>query len=151
MKGRKPAPSALKKARGTDQPVRMNNQAIEPGKLSKMPPAPKWFSKTAKAIYKQKSDELIAQGVMSTLDIDMFILYCHEYATYIETSEVLTKIPYTDALSEASEKVHKRLTQQNSKAWERSKSIAIEFGFTPSSRARVPKATDQDFEDDDFS
>lgn len=137
MKGRKPTPTALKELRGTDQPVRINKNEPKLEAISKMPPAPAWFSSTARKIYKTKSRELIAQGVMSALDIDMFLLYCNEYATYIETSEEIRNIPLRAALSEANAEVYKRIRQQNQQSWERAKSIAIEFGFTPSSRARV--------------
>lgn len=137
MKGRKPTPGALKTLRGTDQPVRMNNDSSEPEVISKMPPPPKWFGKMARKIYKTKSQELINQKVMSMLDIDMFILYCNEYGIYIETSEIIGKIPYQDKLSESSNEVYRRIRQQNQQAWERAKAIAIEFGFTPSARGRV--------------
>ncbi len=144
MKGRKPTPTALKKMRGTDQPVRTNKEEPESNAVSKMPPPPKWFSKLAKKIYKSKSKELINQGVMSTLDIDMFVLYCNEYATYVETSEEISKIPYNSQLSESSVEVYRRIRQQNQQAWERAKSIAIEFGFTPSARSRVSPAGNQE-------
>lgn len=140
MKGRKPTPTALKKMRGTDQPVRINKKEAESNVISKMPPPPKWFGKLARKIYKGKSQELINQGVMGTLDIDMFVLYCFEYATYIETSEEMAKIPYNAKLSESSVEVYRRIRQQNQQAWERAKSIAIEFGFTPSARSRVTLA-----------
>lgn len=137
MSGRKPLPTAVKKLRGTDQPVRINKNEPQTEIISKMPPAPDWFSDIAKKIYKTKSKELIAQNVMGKLDIDMFLLYCNEYATYVETSEAIKKVDYEDSLTEASDLIFKRLLKQNQRAWERAKSIAIEFGFTPSSRARV--------------
>ena len=173
MKGKKPLPSALKKLRGTDQPIRMNQNEAHAQLVSKMPPPPSWFSKIGKQIYRSKSTELIAQGVMSTLDIDMFVLYCHEYAIYLETSEMIATLKITIAeiyakakadIKQASE-THKKLKdfnqakkliqvemamdiedsqykysmalKENQRAWERAKSIAIEFGFTPSSRSRV--------------
>ncbi len=140
MKGRKPTPTGLKKMRGTDQPIRINDHETETNVISKMPTPPKWFSKLARKIYKSKSTELINQGVMGTLDIDMFVLYCNEYATYIETSEEIAKIPYNAKLSESSVEVYRRIRQQNQQAWERAKAIAIEFGFTPSARSRVTTA-----------
>ncbi len=151
MKGRKPTPTALKVSRGTDQPARMNKNEMQPELISKMPPPPKWFSTLAKKIYRQKSKELIAQKIMSQLDIDMFVLYCNEYAVYIETSAEIRAIPYNASLGEASNEVYKRIRQQNQQAWERAKSIAIEFGFTPSSRARVHKPETNSDGDDDFS
>ena len=137
MKGRKPTPTALKKIRGTDQPVRMNNEELKIERIEKLPPAPSWFSKLAKKIYRGKGQELINQGIMRTLDLDMFLLYCNEYATYIETSELISKIPHNKKLSEDGEKIYRRVRQQNQQAWERLKSISTEFGFTPSSRAAL--------------
>ena len=150
MRGRKPTPNALKQIRGTIKPSRTNKNQMQPAALLKMPQAPRWFSAIAKKIYKQKSAELIAQGVMSSLDIDMFLLYCHEYAVYIETSAELSKTVLTENLSDKQEAIYKRIQRQNRQAWERSKAIAIEFGFTPSSRSRVtrPEATETD--NDDF-
>lgn len=137
MKGRKAIPSAMKVLRGTDQPVRMPEQENAPARVEKLPPAPKWFSALAKKIYKTKGQELINQNVIATVDLDMFLLYCNEYAAYIESSEELRKWKMTDNLGEDAMKRYKRLVQINKQAWERSKSIAIEFGFTPSARSRV--------------
>ena len=137
MKGRKPTPTALKRLRSTDQPVRINENEVSGGHISKMPPAPSWFSKMAKLIYKTKGKELMAQNIVGMLDIDMFLLYCNEYAKYIETSEQLSKTSATDSLSKDDEKVYQRISRENQHAWERAKAIAIEFGFTPSARSRV--------------
>lgn len=137
MKGRKATPTALKKMRGTDQPVRVNKNEPDIQLIDKLPAAPKWFSLLAKNIYRNKGKELIAQNVMSSVDLDMFLLYCNEYATYIETSEWMRNINLDDKLSESQTERYKRVRQQNQQAWERSKSIAIEFGFTPSARSRV--------------
>lgn len=136
MKGRKPTPGALKVLRGTNQPVRMNKTS-EPGSIEKLPPPPAWFGKLAKRIYRTKGQELINQKVLSLLDIDMFVLYCNEFAVYIETSEQIAQIPLKAKLGEEQNEVYKRIRQQNQQAWERAKSIAIEFGFTPSARGRV--------------
>ena len=76
----------------------------------------------------------MAQKVMGTLDIDMFILYCNEYAIYIETSEEFAD---ADKMKAKTDGAYRRLTMKNQRAWERAKAIAIEFGFTPSARSRV--------------
>jgi P27 family predicted phage terminase small subunit len=144
MKGRKPIPTALKKLRGTDQPVRINQNEAQASIVSKLPPPPKWFSPLAKKIYKTKGQELMNQNILATLDLDMFILYCNEYAIYIETSEQINEVPNRATISEASEKILNRIVRKNQRAWERAKSIAIEFGFTPSARARVKAINKKD-------
>jgi len=137
MKGRKPTPAALKTLRGTDQPVRMNRNQAEPEVISKLPTPPAWLSKLGRKIYKTKGQELINQNILSLLDLDMFLLYCNEYATYLETSEEIRSVPLKAKLSEDHTEIYRRIRQQNQQAWERAKAIAIEFGFTPSARARV--------------
>jgi P27 family predicted phage terminase small subunit len=143
MKGRKPIPNALKTMRGTDQPVRMAEET-NVTVISKLPPPPKWLSEIGKKIYKNKGRELISQKVMATLDLDMFLLYCNEYAIYLETSEFINEVPLKAAISEGSEKALNRAIRKNQRAWERAKSIAIEFGFTPSSRSRIKPISGDD-------
>lgn len=137
MPGRKPTPSSIKKLRSTERPCRVNENEAEVVRIEKLPPSPSWFSNLAKRIYRRKGQELINQGIMSTLDIDMFLLYCNEYATYIETSEWIREIELDAEHDKAQVIRYKRVRQQNNQAWERCKSIAIEFGFTPSARSRV--------------
>jgi len=147
MKGRKATPTALKKIRGTDQPCRINSQEPESETITMLPPAPVWFTKLAKKVYKIKGSELIKMKLLSRVDLDMFVSYCVEYAAYLETSEQLTKIPSMALLDAESELLYKRLSQRNGTAWERSKTIATQFGFTPSSRASLkivpPKKEDE--------
>lgn len=144
MKGRKPLPTAVKRLRGTDQPVRINQNEAQAGVVVRLPPPAKWMSKLAKQVYKTKGQELINMNILGTLDIDMFLLYCVEYASYIETSEALSKFGHEKILDDDDEAVYKRLLRQNQRAWERAKAIAIEFGFTPSARARVQTIAKRD-------
>lgn len=137
MKGRKATPTALKKIRGTDQPCRINSNEPESETIVKLPLAPSWFTKLAKKVYKTKGSELIKMQLLSKVDLDMFVSYCVEYAAYIETSQQLAKIPAMALLDAESELLYKRLSQRNATAWERSKTIATQFGFTPSSRASL--------------
>lgn len=149
MKGRKATPTALKKIRGTNQPCRINNNEPEGEKIVKLPPAPKWFTTLAKLIYKKKGKELMNMNLLTKIDLDMFVSYCIEYATYLETSEQLSQIPSMALLDAQSELLFKRLQIQKASAWERSKTIATQFGFTPSSRASLklaPKEKKDDFE-----
>lgn len=145
-KGRKPTPTALKKLRGTDQPCRTNDKEIQLSSVSKLPYAPKWFSETQKNIYHSKGKQLIQLGLLTQLDFEIFISFCAEYGNYIDTSIQMRKIPLTAKLNEASNDVFKRIEKINKQSWERSKAIASEFGFTPSSRAKMvmPQQPDPD-------
>lgn len=146
MAGRKPLPTAIKKMKGTLQKCRTNKSEPVSSCVTKLPPAPKYFTASAKKIYKTKGDELIAKKILDTLDFDMFISYCIEYANYIDTSIELAKIPNDAQLGPNSEAIFNRLKLKNKQSWERAKAIAVEFGFTPSSRSRV-KIAEQKIED----
>jgi len=139
----------LKKLRGTDQPCRINHDEPEGEKITKLPHPPSWFSKLAKSIYKNKGMELINMDLLTKIDLDMFVSYCVEYATYLETSEQISKIPAMALLDAQSELLFQRLNKQKSSSWERAKAIATQFGFTPSSRASLklaPKEKKDDLE-----
>lgn len=136
-KGRKATPTALKKLRGTDQPCRLNKNEVQIEQITKLPAPPKYFSDTAKSIYKSKGKELIALKLIGTLDIDLFVTYCIEFANYIETNEIISKVPNDQLLSQEANIIYERLVKKNTRAWERVKTIATQFGFSPSSRASL--------------
>ena len=149
-KGRKPIPTAIKKIRGTNQPCRTNKNEINIDPVIKLPPAPRWFGKTSKKIYKQKGQQLQLLGVLTPLDFELFISFCQEYGNYIDTSIELSKVPHNASLSDQSEMVFLRISKINKISWERSKSIAAEFGFTPSARAKMILPEKENNNDNDF-
>lgn len=146
MKGRKSTPVALKKLRGTDQPCRINDNQPVYDKVTKLPPAPAWMTKTAKGIYKTKGKELIAIGIIEIVDLDMFLSYCIEYGRYIDVSKELAGIPLMSVLDAHSEIVYRKLVSERNASWEKAKAIASQFGFTPSSRSslKLPEKEKQD-------
>ena len=149
MKGRKATPTALKQIRGTNQPCRVNHNEPVSERIVKLPNPPAWFNKTAKSIYRNKGKELINMDLLSKIDLDLFVSYCHEYAVYLETSEEISKVPTVAILDALSEIAIQRLFKRNTLAWERSTKIAVQFGFSPSSRASLklqPKEPKDDFE-----
>jgi len=150
-KGRKPTPTAIKQLRGTVQPCRTNpnEQALDP--ISKLPYAPRWFSDTAKAIYKTKGEQLRQLGVLTSLDLELFISFCREYADYIDTAAELERIPLTAVMDEKSEQIFKRMSKINRESWDRAKSLASEFGFSPSARAKFARPQTEDPTENDFS
>jgi len=133
--GRKPLPNQLKVLKGTDQPCRMRDD-VSVEKVSKMPPPPKWLGDTARKLYKTKSQFLIGAGIISVGDIEMFVTFCHEFGRYIETAEKLSEVNHSAVLSEKQEQLYWRLTKINRDSFDRARSLAGEFGFTPISRLK---------------
>lgn len=150
-KGRKPTPTAIKQLRGTVQPCRTNPKELVLDPVSKLPNAPRWFSVTAKTIYKTKGNQLKEIGVLTVLDLELFISFCREYADYLDTAAELEKIPLKAILDEKSEQVFRRMSKINRESWERAKSLAAEFGFSPSARAKFSRPNIENPEENDFS
>jgi P27 family predicted phage terminase small subunit len=150
-KGRKPLPTAIKELRGTVQPCRTNKNEVKVDALEKLPPVPRWFTKTQRKIYKTKGEQLRTMGVLSPLDFELFISFCREYGNYIDTAISLDKVPIMSNLSETNDKIFKRISKVNKESWERAKSLASEFGFSPSARAKMVVPEESDPTEKDFS
>jgi P27 family predicted phage terminase small subunit len=98
---------------------------------------PSWLSTLAKREFKKLAAELNAIGLMTNVDVNQLAVYCRAYARYIElqagnedpeTGEIVTDEKTLDTL-------YKQL-----------KSMAIEFGFTPSSRAKLAMPKEEEKE-----
>lgn len=91
--------------------------------------APTWLSSQAKAKFQDLSKQLKEAGIMTNLDVISLALYCDAYANYI---------------IETDKKIKKTLFDQMAK-------VASDFGFSPTSRAKIaipnkPKEEPSDFE-----
>jgi len=151
-KGRKPKPTALKVLSGTDQPSRMNHKDLVMPTIQKAPPPPRWFSPMAKKIYKDTTRHLLAAKVLNSVDLEMLIAYCQEYANYLEIMEKFS--PGKDGKPEE-ERVIISKTKQGTMhqvnpllkiaqaSLEKAKMIGVEYGLTPSSRAKVNPIKEQ--------
>jgi P27 family predicted phage terminase small subunit len=98
---------------------------------------PSWLSPLAKREFKKLAAELDEIGLMTNVDVNQLAVYCRAYARYIElqagnedpeTGETVTDEKTLDTL-------YKQL-----------KSMAIEFGFTPSSRAKLAMPKEEEKE-----
>ena len=84
MVGRKKIPDQVKILHGTNQPCRMNENKPDYEIVKKLPPAPRWFSKLGKRIYRNLGKELLQKNILTALSIPMFIAYCREISIYLE-------------------------------------------------------------------
>lgn len=98
--------------RETEQKLKPKADNIKP---------PTWLTPLAKSEFKRLSAELNEIGIMSNVDVNQLAVYCRAYGRYIE----LQSNP--DGIDEKTlDTLYKQM-----------KSMAIEFGFTPSSRAKL--------------
>lgn len=104
--------------------------------VDKIPPPPKWMSATGKKIYRAKSIFLLQARILSHVDVEMFISFCHEFGRYIETTERLAEVSHEALLDEGSLQQYNRLMKINKESYDRARALAPEFGFTPISRMK---------------
>jgi len=131
--GRKPLPSAIKILKGNPgkRPINMN----EP-KPSGIATCPEHLNALAREEWNRVSTELIALGLLTSVDRAAFAAYCAAYARWVDAEEKLAQTaavvrtqsgnaiqnPYVGVANRAMEIMHK---------------FASEFGLTPSSRSRL--------------
>jgi P27 family predicted phage terminase small subunit len=141
MKGRKRTSTALKVLKGTNQPSRINQNEMPVIVITKIPHPPKWFSPLARKIYKDCTRTLMASRILSKVDLQLLVAYCHEYSNYLEIMEkfdtdieeqIVTSITKSGSIKQINP-----LFKIAMASLDRAKIIGVEFGLTPSSRSKV--------------
>jgi len=148
MRGRKPVPTALKILRGNpgQRRIDLEHEAAPGAALDLTPPA--YLSEDARAEWADKSEMLARLGLLTEADLDAFALYCQTFARWKEAEAALLKsglliksgsnngIPVVNPYLGIATKAQAQCSR-----------MLIEFGLTPSSRARVkvekPKKVDK--------
>lgn len=153
-KGRKAKPTALKKLSGTAQPCRVNKNEMTTTVITRIPPVPRWFTPLAKKVYRDTTQQLKASGVLQSVDLQMLIAYCHEYANYLDIQKKLDRgeepqVIEVETKNGVSRQINP-LVKIAQASLDRAKAIAVEYGFTPASRSKVDaggKGDGDEFED----
>lgn len=143
MAGRKAIPNALKKVRGTDQPVRMReelsvNPLTEP--ITKLPKDSPLKTARAKKIFIEKANQLIALGVLTSLDLESLSLYASTLDTVYTCLAELKKGPEFERVKDKNgviKYVPNPYRQLLHNSIEIVNKIGGDFGFTPVSRQRI--------------
>jgi P27 family predicted phage terminase small subunit len=147
MRGPKPIPSALKVLRGNPgrRPLPVNEPKAPPAELT----PPHVLSPVALGEWQRLAPILLASGLLTRLDPMALQMYCESFADWqaarAHVAEHGTVITNAKGILVASPYV-----VLAAKAWERMRRMLIEFGMTPSARARV-KADDPPTADDPFA
>ena len=152
MKGRKKLPDNIKALRGTDQPCRMSDKpAVQTAMVVKLPKV--GLKGTAKKIFAVVATELMHNNLLDVYGVDMIVAYAREMALYHDmmteveregvTIEVVTKNGVVTQINPKRKVAEGALTS--------AKSLATEFGMTPSSRSRVSAILNGNEQKDEFA
>jgi P27 family predicted phage terminase small subunit len=134
MRGRKPQPTALRRARGN--PGKRSYNDAEPQPPKALPDCPPHLSEVARAEWDRVAETLHDIGVLTTIDRAALAAYCQAYGRWVEAEEQMKKTP-------AMLKTPSGYVQQSpwlsvaNKQLELMGRFAIELGMTPAARTRV--------------
>ena len=152
MKGRKKLPDNIKALRGTDQPCRTSDKpAVQTSSVISLPKV--GLKGTAKKIFVVVATELIHNNLLDVYGVDMVVAYAREMALY---HDMMTEVEREGITIEVVTK-NGVVTQINPKrkvaegALASAKSLATEFGMTPSSRSRVSAILNDNTPKDEFA
>jgi P27 family predicted phage terminase small subunit len=145
MGGRKARPVELlllngNKNRLTKSEIESRRKAeakIKPGADKVRPPA--WLDAIAKKEFKRLAAELLQTEIISNVDVNQLAIYCRSYSRYVQLQK---GIPATDMNGEpVLDADGNEVLETNEKEldilYKQLKGMAAEFGFTPSSRAKI--------------
>lgn len=134
MRGRRPKPTALKRAAGNPGKRKLN--PAEPIPPEGLPDAPDHLSPQARAEWDRVAETLHDMGVFSTIDRAGLAAYCQAYGRWVEAEEKLKQTPALVKTSSGYVQQSPWLTVAN-KQLELMGRYMSEFGMTPASRSRV--------------
>ncbi len=141
LRGRAPEPSELLKLKGSHR-AKSRAKAGEPTLPIKVPSAPNWLSKEAKAEWRRQAKHLKAMRVVTEADRAALTCWCEAWAEFVSLAVAiqakvkpvseggLGPLGYTAAIAEG-------LINAKTSATKRLLALAAQFGFTPSARARL--------------
>ena len=134
MRGRKPVPTALKRLRGNPGKRPLPTQEPRPRVVAITPP--EWVTAEARAEWDRVAPMLLRLGVLTEADGSALLVYCRTWQQWFDAQQGLAKTgllikspsgyPIVNPLVGIANKTLANLTK-----------LLIEFGMTPSSRARV--------------
>lgn len=147
--GRPKKPTAQKAFEGTLRADRQVENEMMPSKIEYVPSAPKYLSAAAKKEWKLVCSELIKLDMLTGVDLSLLSAYCREMGEYIIACEKLNDpgIGYVMDIKRPDGSIYSQVTPWVSiknQSLKNAQSLANQFGFTPSARARLemPEKTD---------
>ena len=143
--GPKPQPTALKLLKGV-RPCRINRNEPKPRPVK--PKKPPWLDKIARREWNRIVKLLAPLGLLSEIDGASLGVYCQAFSRLVQAEREIE----ADGLV----LVEDGKTKTNpavliaEKAMKTVRTMATEFGMTPSSRSRIPMMPDDEDEDEDL-
>lgn len=133
LRGPPPTPSKVLEMRGSRLAKKRTG---EPKPPAVKPSCPKWLGKEARAEWRRQVKHLERLGLIAQLDRAMLAAYCEAWGEFVAAAQQVAVEGSTCKSPEGGIYQHPAVSIRN-KAFERLAKCAQQFGFSPSSRARL--------------
>lgn len=145
MRGRKPTPTALRLLRGNPRKRPVNLAEPAPAPLADQAP-PDWLDASAQAEWRRLAPMLGRLGVLTETDADALAAYCEAFTTWKQATQRLRQFGMVVKRSAAAGElpVISPYVKIAHHAMGQMRAFLVEFGMTPSSRARIHTAAPAD-------
>jgi P27 family predicted phage terminase small subunit len=134
MRGRRPQPTAIRRANGNLGKRAFNS--AEPQPPEGLPDCPPHLSEIARDEWERLAETLHRMGVLTTIDRAALAAYCQAYGRWVEAEEQMKRMPVMLKTPSGYVQQSPWLTVAN-KQLELMGRFMVELGMTPSSRSRV--------------
>ena len=134
MRGRKPKPTALKRADGNPgkRPLNLHEPQVPDGR----PTCPSHLSQAAKTEWKRIAGTLHEMGLLTTVDRAVLATYCQSYGRWVEAEKKLAETPALIRTPSGYVQQSPWLSVANRQMELMGRAMA-ELGLTPASRSRI--------------
>ena len=146
-KGRKKLPTKIKEIQGSINSSREIKNEMQVSALSELPQAPTWLNPLAKHEWGNVTNELLSIGMLHQIDLILLAAYVNAISLHIEMEKYLMeKGRVNHYYNEDGSLRHSQCKPEvkiSNDSLANALKIAVQFGFTPSSRGSIsaPKIT----------
>ena len=146
-KGRKKLPTKIKEIQGSINSSREIKNEMQVSALSELPQAPTWLTPLAKHEWGNVTNELLSIGMLHQIDLILLAAYVNAISLHIEMEKYLMeKGRVNHYYNEDGSLRHSQCKPEvkiSNDSLSNALKIAVQFGFTPSSRGSIsaPKIT----------
>ena len=146
-KGRKNIPTKIKKMQGSLNSSRELKNEMQVTTLTELPPAPDWLTPLAQNEWRNVTNELLNLQMLHQIDLILLAAYCNAISLHIEMEKYLMEKGRVNhyynedgSLRHSQSKPEVKISNDS---LANALKIAVQFGFTPSSRGSIsaPKIT----------
>jgi P27 family predicted phage terminase small subunit len=136
MRGRKPTPSAIHILRGLPGRRKPSADEPQPDPVVDLQP-PDWLDASAQAEWTRVAPMLQRLGVLTESDVGALVGYCSAWATWKEATQQIRKWGMVLKDKDGGIPVVSPYVKIAHDALMHMRAFLVEFGMTPSSRARI--------------